>query len=288
LKRLHIPTTENEINVVADGEKILQKCREIYVTIQKNKVDKISNQLMLGMINQRQAKIIDKTQHNGGYDHYYDAKKYIQFIYADMLIEKCKYTQKQTGKNNTCPLFFLSCFPEYIEFLDKLTIHEFIKYKAFLRWKNTQKDEPEYNYYLELENLEKCSWNYCPNLHEEWTKVMRSVLLNRGNIETKIEQIKADNHKTRHDKRSIIFLYKNLDKLTLGKKISKKETEKLVDFFWDKEGLKTNTITMLEFLLRCPVIKYEKSLHYQDTQHPKPIKPFTTKHPRPSALWATP
>lgn len=89
---------------------------------------------------------------------YYDAKKYISFIITDMMIEKCK-------NKNICPILIISQVPDYIEYLENLTIYEYTKYKAFLKWKSSIDKgivtDDKNNYFEALGYLDDVANNNC-------------------------------------------------------------------------------------------------------------------------------
>ena len=202
-------------------------------------------------------------------DDYYNAKRYIAFLLADMLLLKCK-------DKKICPEMSLK--PEYIEYLQGITIEEFTRYKAYLRWRdrninNYPKDNDKYleDYFSAINFLDKtainCKNKQCGDTFEYWKRIIES-----GDYIAKLDMIKIAKINTlrrlfREDPEKMNFLdqfvtnfYENIKELVIRNKDTLETIKDIVSTIYEK----SDVVNMFEFILKCFLVsKLTREEHNQ-------------------------
>lgn len=221
-------------------------------------------------------------------DDYYDAKRYLGFLLADMILRQC-------SENHKCPDKFLR--PEYIEYLRSVSIEEYVKHNAYLRWHERNKDtyikdsEKQVSDYLHgvgfLDNtMINCKGKKCTQNIKAWSSIIgesdykhyatllkpitkaKTYTLNRLNDKDDIqEQIKDIKHFVNE------FYPQVLGWLMEGKEPDRVIINKIVDNMYGKSKV-TN---MFEFILKCSILCHLKFKEHTQSRAKHGKRPLLLK-----------
>jgi hypothetical protein len=141
-------------------------------------------------------------------DDWFDAKRYIYFLFVDNLLKSCH-------SGNACPLdsFTLNS----AEYMQSLTIEEFAKFKAYLKWKDRTggniyiiNSEHSNDYYDSIKYVKKIAagCDLCKRLLKNSSPLSTFISSNKFNVD-KIETAKCNylTHKNKPTNKEIVHSY---------------------------------------------------------------------------------
>lgn len=192
-------------------------------------------------------------------DDYYSAKRYIGFLLADRLLLECH-------EKKICPDESLK--PEYVEYLQGVTIEEFTRFRAYLRWHDRNRngsikdtDKHLEDYLTAMDFLDKaminCKNKECNDSLLFWKKIVENEnYARRINQVSLIKQAKINTLKRlfRDYPKQVEYIeifvakfYDNILKLLCGIVIPKGVIEGILNSLYEK----SDVVNMFEFILKC-------------------------------------
>jgi len=206
-------------------------------------------------------------------DDYYNAKRYIGFLLADLLLIRCsgRICPEDVIDPNQC------LFPEYIEYLQGISIEEYLKYKAYLTWDKRNKNnfprdhgkenEDYFNAMAFLDNttMRNCRKRNCKVILPLWKKIIeKKDLMRQQNILSIIAKAK---------KGALVRLFADATSYAYNRDYFEAYIDKFVDSFYngilslicrdaipEKEMIEKiissvyenpKVVNMFEFILKC-------------------------------------
>lgn len=198
----------------------------------------------------------DTKEHNK-----FNARRYIGFIIANELLRNCN--------KEICPDKALK--EEYVEYMQRLTIEEFVRYKAYLRWKERTKDKYIKDDHKELEDyltgmgfldttMNNCKNQKCKDIVGFWQKIVERKLKSQENILETIKRAKKNTLKrilpvvyASHNiyvEEFVDRFYNHILKLSSLNQPSQDIAAKIVNSIYENPQV----INMFEFLLKCLLV----------------------------------
>lgn len=238
---------EKELQDFYDAEKELFK-----------KAEELSLAELLKVLTHTQQQILDFFNPNKKEDNPYNAKRYVGFLLTDKLLRNCQ--------NKICPEESLK--EECVEYLQGLTIEEFVRYKAYLRWYDRTKDSYVKDDNKKLEDyltgmgfldsaMNNCENKKCEDKIIFWQKVVERKFHSKDTILATIKCAKKNtlkrllpqvykSHYTYVDE-FVDRFYNHILKLSSLNQPSQDIAGKIVNSIYEKP----HVVNMFEFILKC-------------------------------------
>lgn len=205
---------------------------------------------------------IKNDDHDRRLKDFYDAKRYIGFLYADTVLENCI--------NNRLEIDCLEYLKkEYLEYLAVLSAEEYVRFKAYFYWLNKNNRTIDNNerrmkadYFEALEYIHNTMWNCkhddpkkfmmeCKNINiiKEYFSVADHATVKKGKTST--------GKRLQYEKPSDINefvdeFYNGLQNAFKNNSINEKEISNILNIIYKNYHVPN----MLEFILKCFLCTY--------------------------------